>query len=633
MTRALSQDLLWYGYWKTKMVTVTIVPNPSDATVTLTSAGYTQSGNSITLPVGAVLSWSVAKTPTYNTQSGQFVVTGPDTMAVELSSAPTGVLSITPVPSDSVVTLTATGCTQIGNSITVPLGVTVHCTISPNNNADLLDATTDIQVVETQQEETLTCNARVTISPDPADSVANITYAGRTYANTAIVPYDSRISWSVSHVNYDPQSAQNVQILQNTTIPVVLQKTMVTVSVTPYIKGTYAPNATVSLSTNAEGISPVSGTGTQQITIPVGSSVTYTVSQTNYDPVTDIAENITTATNISVTISAHNMGILYHTTNTNWTVPTDDNYKMAVITNAGAGGSCNSAKQFGGMGGGASGNAYVVDLSNLVAGDVLGFTFGSNNTTITKNSSDYLSYPNGGNGTGSSAGSLTFDGMNGGTAAYGNGGGGGSGGCRTYTVSIPHTSCGAGRQASCRTWYSYTTYRGAIAASGAGGASGNSGANGGTSTVIGSTYATAGTGGTGFNSSRGGANNGAAYGAESASTGTAGTGGYGGTGASNYQSTIAAQIQAGTISSASLRSFMTGGGGGTGGVFGASGDYATTTSVSTPGAGGGGGAWYNGSNGANGIASTTGAAFSTRTGGAGGHGVIIIWRPSDYTGS
>lgn len=631
MTRALSQDLLWYGYWKRKMVTITVVPNPSDATVTLASTGYTQVGNSISVPVGAVLSWSVAKTPTYNTQSGQFVVTGPDTMAVELSSAPTGVLSITPIPSDSVVTLSAPGCTQVANSITVPLGVTVHCTVGPNNNADLLESSTDIQVVETQQSETLSCNARVTISPTPSDSVANITYAGRTYSGTAIVPYDSRISWSVSHVNYDSQSANNVQILANTTIPVTLQKTMVTFSVTPYIRGTYAPTATVSLSTNAEGVDPVSGLGTQQISIPVGSSVTYSVSQTNYDTVTSVVENITSATNLSITISAHNMGVQYFASNTSWTVPTDDNYKMAVITNGGAGGSCNSAKMFGGLGGGASGNAYVVDLPSLVAGQVLAFNFAANNTVITKDGSDYLSYPNGGNGVSSSAGSLTFDGTSGGSATSGNGGGGGSGGCRTYSVSIPHTSCsGMGRQASCRTWYSVVTYRGVIANGGDGGASGNAGATGDTSTVIGSTYAVSGSGGSGFNSATGGANNGGVYSNSTVSTATAGTGGGAGVGASSSQSTITSKIQAGTLTAAFLRTLMTGGGAGTGGVFSASGDYTASTTVSTPGAGGGGGAWTNGTAGANGIASTTGSAFSSRTGGSGGHGVIIIWRPADY---
>lgn len=627
MTRAISQDLLWYGYWKRKTVTVTIVPTPSNATVTLSASGCTQSGNSIVVPIGAVLSWSVAKTPTYNTQSGQFVVTGPDTISVELSSAPTGVLSISPMPSDSVVTLTAPGCTQVGNAITVPLGTTVHCVVGPNNGVNLLEYSTDIQVVRTEQSATLYCNARVTLSPTPSDSAANITYAGRTYSKTTIVPYDSRISWSVSHSGYDSQSANNVQILTNTTIPVTLQKTMVTFSVTPYIKGSYAPNATVSLSTNASGVSPVSGTGTQQISIPIGSSVTYSVSQANYDTVTGVAENITSATNISITIAAHTMGVLYFDSNTSWTVPTSDDYKIAVITNGGNGGTSSSVKQIGGLGGGASGNTYVVDASNLVAGQVLAFNFGTSNTVITKNGSDYLSYPNGGNGISSSVSVVTFTGTAGGSTSAGAGGGGGSGGVKRYTTSIPHTTCAG---ASCHTTYSYKSWTGVINPGGDGGSNGNSGVAGGASTGVGA--ADGGAGGTGLNSTTGGGSNGAIYPNATGETSTPGVGGNGGLGASASQSTITARAQAGTLTSAFLRSLISAGGGGTGGVYGSNNDYTTSTVIATPGAGGGGGAWTNGAKGSNGTAlvQTSGVPFANVVGGAGGHGVIIIWRPADY---
>ncbi len=634
--RALSQDLLWYGYWGRKMVTITVVPTPSDATVTLTADGYTQSGNSISVPVGTVLAWSVAKTPTYNTQTGSFVVTGPDTMSVELSSAPTGVLDITPVPSDSVVTLTATGCTQSGNSIEVPLGTTVHCTITPNNNTDLLASTTDIQVVETLQEETLYCNASVTISPtdattgDPlSDAVSTITYNGNTYSGSTIVPYGAIISYTVSKSGYDTVTQSSVQITQNSTITVPLQQSVVTVSVTPFINNVYSPLATVSLTTNASGVSPVSGAGTQQITVPIGSSVTYTVSQQYYDTETSVVENITTAQNISVYMHAATLGVLLFDDDGTWTVPTTDPMKMAIITNAGNGGSITSVKQVGGTGGGASGNTYVVDITDWEAGDTIGFSFAASNLIITKNGSDYATYPHGGNGVSSAASDMEYGGTDGGDAVAGNGGGAGSGGARIYSVSIPHTTCAG---ASCHTTYSVSTYRGSIAAGGDGGAQGNTGVNGDGSYEMGTTPSAGGVGGDGVNAATGGAQNGGVYGNTVVAVTTAGSKGMKGTGAINSQSTILSLIQQASLTSAALRNLIEGGGGGTGGVYGSNTSaYDASKKFATPGTGAGGGAWTDGTDGVDGVANINVGDFVSQSGGIGGHGCVIIWRPSDVT--
>lgn len=633
--RALSQDLLWYGYWGTKLVTISVSPTPSDATVTLTAAGYTQSGNSITVPIGTVLAWSVAKTPTYHTASGQFVVTGPDAMSVELSSEPTGVLSITPVPSDSTVTLTATGCTQVGNAIEVPMGVTVHCTVSPNNGANLLESTTDIQLVETTQEETLYCNASVAISAtdaitgDPlSDAVVSITYNGNTYSGSTIVPYGAIISYTVSKTGYDTVSQSSVQITQNTTITVPLQQSVVTVSVTPFINNTYTPLATVSLTTNATGVSPVSGLGTQQITVPVGSSVTYTVSQQYYDTETDIIENITTAQNVSVYMHAATLGVLLFDDDSTWTVPTTDPMKMAIITNGGNGGDVNTVYQIGGTGGGSSGNTYVVDINDWEAGDTIGFTFAASNLIITKNGSDYATYPHGGNGVSSSAVSLEYAGTDGGDSVTGNGGGGGSGGAHYTSSTIAVPVC---HGASCHTQYNTNIARGSIAAGGDGGAQGNTGVDGDGSFEMTTTPSAGGAGGDGVNSATGGAQNGGVYGDTQIDISVAGSKGMKGLGAVNSQSTILSLIQQDALTSAALRNLIEGGGGACGGV------YATMTPASgstnikyaTPGTGGGGGAWADGSDGVDGVANIAAADFVAQSGGVGGHGCVIIWRPSD----
>lgn len=63
--------------------TLTIIPTPSDATVTLTAEGYTQSGNSITVPEGLTVTYSVVK-PGYVQKSDSVVVDSDITLNITL---------------------------------------------------------------------------------------------------------------------------------------------------------------------------------------------------------------------------------------------------------------------------------------------------------------------------------------------------------------------------------------------------------------------------------------------------------------------------------------------------------------------------------------------------------------------
>lgn len=71
------------------MCTFTISPSPSSANVTITTNGYTQSGNSITVPSGQLVSWTVNKSG-YTTQSGAHIVTSDYVKYVTLSVASGG---------------------------------------------------------------------------------------------------------------------------------------------------------------------------------------------------------------------------------------------------------------------------------------------------------------------------------------------------------------------------------------------------------------------------------------------------------------------------------------------------------------------------------------------------------------
>lgn len=64
--------------------TLTINPTPADATVTLTAEGYTQSGNSITVPSGTSVQWTVSANG-YVSQSGEETITEDTTKQITLS--------------------------------------------------------------------------------------------------------------------------------------------------------------------------------------------------------------------------------------------------------------------------------------------------------------------------------------------------------------------------------------------------------------------------------------------------------------------------------------------------------------------------------------------------------------------
>lgn len=70
----------------TSNYTLTIIPAPSDATVTLTAEGYTQSGNSITVPEGLTVIYSVVR-PGYAQKRDSVMVDSDITLNITLDPA------------------------------------------------------------------------------------------------------------------------------------------------------------------------------------------------------------------------------------------------------------------------------------------------------------------------------------------------------------------------------------------------------------------------------------------------------------------------------------------------------------------------------------------------------------------
>ena len=99
--------------------TLTINPTPADATVTLTAEGYTQSGNSITVPSGTSVQWTVSADG-YVSQSGEETITEDTTKDITLETEPVTFI-INPTPSDATVKIN----NVVQNSVEVEKGSTV----------------------------------------------------------------------------------------------------------------------------------------------------------------------------------------------------------------------------------------------------------------------------------------------------------------------------------------------------------------------------------------------------------------------------------------------------------------------------------------------------------------------------
>lgn len=89
-------------------VTFTLIPDPADATVVLTAAGYTQVGNSISVAPGTTITYTVSKEG-YETQTGTQVCTINSSFNCTLSGKYT--ITINPIPSDAIVTMSVGGQT------------------------------------------------------------------------------------------------------------------------------------------------------------------------------------------------------------------------------------------------------------------------------------------------------------------------------------------------------------------------------------------------------------------------------------------------------------------------------------------------------------------------------------------
>lgn len=203
-----------------EMLTLTIVPSPNDAIVHLTSPGYVQQGNSITVPYGTAVDWEVSKEG-MGTKQGRKVVSETESMEVVLLRYIT--FTVTPTPNTATVELTADGYEQEGNSIEILSGTRVHWKVYkagylPQSNYVVVNDDTTLPV-------TLEQAATLTINPTPTDSIVTLTAEGYgQYGNKITVPLNTRVYWSVvktgyvsqyGHENMSADLTKNITLIQN----------------------------------------------------------------------------------------------------------------------------------------------------------------------------------------------------------------------------------------------------------------------------------------------------------------------------------------------------------------------------------------------------------------------------------
>ena len=206
-----------------KYPTLTVYPIPDDSDVELTADGYTQVGNTITVPKDTVVRYRVSK-DNYSTYTNTYTVTKNEDLEVRIY--PHVTLTVYPNPEDATVELIAEGFEQVGNTIYVPHGTEVKYNVYrygylPVNDKITVNDDTDLPVSLNKQQFTYT------IIPTPSESTVTLRAEGYAQVDNSItVPYETEIEWSVELEHQDVLKPQRgvLAIEENVTREIELKE-------------------------------------------------------------------------------------------------------------------------------------------------------------------------------------------------------------------------------------------------------------------------------------------------------------------------------------------------------------------------------------------------------------------------
>ena len=202
-----SKDL-FFSIFSTKpaylLARVTIVPDPSDAVVTLTApGGYSQEGNYIEVPIGTIVSYKVEKQGLKPSEK-EVLVVGNTTIPVKLFEPIERTVTIETTPSDASVIFVGNGIVEQGaKSVKAAAGSVLSYTVSdPKGELSLTESGSFTVQTDEVISVTMRTKAHVT-NVTPPDAVVKINGELGSYRES---PCNQVMNVSVTRDGYNPFS-------------------------------------------------------------------------------------------------------------------------------------------------------------------------------------------------------------------------------------------------------------------------------------------------------------------------------------------------------------------------------------------------------------------------------------------
>ena len=272
----------------------TVKPTPKDAKVEFEVEGYTQEGNSITVPSGTRIKYTVSKKTYYPVTQEKVVVRTIEDM-VELEQD-MYTFTIVPTPDYATVLLIADGYKQVENSITVAPGTEIYWSVS----AKYYETVSGTVIAdEPQKEKDIQLNylmRTVTIYPTPEEATVKLTSAGFVQeGNSITVPAGNSVMWTVSAPHYQSQSGSLV-VTDDREIDVEVRENTYLYTLVPE-----PADALVTLNYKGQIIS---GIGTQSVIVEYGDTVEWELSKQYYDTLTG-SKKVVSETTQNIKLKKH----------------------------------------------------------------------------------------------------------------------------------------------------------------------------------------------------------------------------------------------------------------------------------------------------------------------------------------
>ena len=280
-----SKDL-FFSIFSTKpaylLARVTIVPDPSDAVVTLTApGGYSQEGNYIEVPIGTIVSYKVEKQG-LKPSGKEVLVVGNTTIPVKLFEPIERTVTIETTPSDASVIFVGDGIIeQGGKSAKAAFGSMLSYTVSdPKGELSLTE--TGSLTVQTDEVISVTMRTKVHVTNvTPPDAVVKINGELGSYRE---LPCNQVMNVSVTRDGYNPFSPtfekNSRGIVPDFVSEVELQETTYTLTV-----ASTPTNASLSVVVGTETHTDIGRIVVDNV-LP-GTTITATATLSGYDTVTE----------------------------------------------------------------------------------------------------------------------------------------------------------------------------------------------------------------------------------------------------------------------------------------------------------------------------------------------------------